>query len=103
MPELGQLRPKTAAALAGLAPISRDGGTRSGRRFIRGGRSTVRSALYMAALSAARYNPDLNHFEERLKRAGKPGKQIMTAVARKLVELANTILKRKTPWTPNKT
>ena len=98
MPELGSLCGKAAAALAGLAPFNRDSGARTGKRFIRGGRACVRNVLYMAAMSAARFNPDMKRFAERLRAAGKPHKQIMTAVARKLVELANVVLKRRTPW-----
>ncbi|MGL5009031.1 MAG: IS110 family transposase [Paracoccaceae bacterium] len=98
MPELGTLDPKAPAALAGLAPFARDSGKTTGKRFIHGGRGTVRNALYMAALSASRYNPDLKTFATRLKAAGKPAKQILTAVARKLLELANAVLKRGIPW-----
>jgi transposase len=100
MPELGTLDPKAPAALAGLAPFARDSGKASGKRFVQGGRSPVRTGLYMAALSASRYNPDLKAFAARLKAKGKPAKQILTAVARKLVELANTILKRGSNWKP---
>ncbi|WP_189413675.1 IS110 family transposase, partial [Neogemmobacter tilapiae] len=89
MPELGALDPKAPAALAGLAPFARDSGKTSGKRFIQGGRGPVRNILYMAALTASRYNPDLKIFATRLKAAGKPNKQILTAVARKLIELAN--------------
>lgn len=98
MPELGDLAPKAAAALAGLAPFNRDSGTRQGKRFIRGGRGVVRNALYMAALAASRFNPDLKAFADRLKAKGKPAKQILTAVARKIIELANAVLRRKSPW-----
>jgi transposase len=100
MPELGTLPPKAAAALAGLAPYNRDSGTKSGKRFIRGGRTDTRTALYMAALAARRFNPDLKAFADRLKAKGKPAKQVIIAVARKLIELANAILARKTKWLP---
>ena len=100
MPELGSLRPGAAAALAGLAPFSRDSGTTSGKRFIRGGRAIVRNVLYMAAISASRHKASLKPFADRLKAAGKPGKQVLIAVARKLIELANEVLRRKTEWLP---
>lgn len=98
MPELGSLSGKAAAALAGLAPYNNDSGAKTGKRFIRGGRSHVREVIYMAALSAMRFNPDMKTFADRLKAKGKPGKQVIIAVARKLIELANVILKRGTPW-----
>ena len=101
MPELGTLTAKTSAALAGLAPMNRDSGRTSGKRYIRGGRSNVRNVLYMAALVASRYNRDLKAFADRLKAKGKPHKQVLTAVARKLITLANAILKRGKPWTLN--
>lgn len=100
MPELGTLPPGAAAALAGLAPFSRDSGTMSGKRFIRGGRTIVRNVLYMAAISASLHNASLKPFADRLKAARKPGKQVLIAVARKLVELANEVLRRKTEWLP---
>ena len=100
MPELGRLPCKAAGALAGLAPFSRDSGTKSGKRFIRGGRAAIRAVLYMAALSASRHNPAMKTFADRLKAKGKPAKQVIIAVARKLIELANTILARNSEWLP---
>jgi transposase len=100
LPELGTLSNKKAAALAGLAPYDDDSGTRRGQRHVRGGRSDVRCALYMAALSARRYNPVLRSFAERLRRAGKKAKVVLTAVARKLVVLANAILRSGRRWDP---
>ena len=100
LPELGRLTNKQAAALAGLAPFDDDSGTRRGSRHIRGGRADVRSALYMAALSAARHNPPLRAFRERLRAAGKRAKVALVAVARKLVVLANAVLKAGRPWDP---
>lgn len=100
MPELGALTAKTSAALAGLAPMNRDSGRLSGKRFIRGGRAKVRNVLYMAALVASRHNRDMKAFADRLKARGKPHKQVLTAIARKLIILANAILKRGKPWTP---
>ena len=98
MPELGTMPTRAAAALAGLAPFARDSGTVSGKRFIRGGRGVVRGVLYMAALSASSCNPSLKPFAQRLKAAHKPGKLTLTAVARKLIEIANAVLARKSDW-----
>jgi transposase len=78
-------------ALAGLAPFDDDSGQRLGLRQVRGGRAEARAVLYMAALSAARYNPALRTFKEQLARAGKKAQVILTAVARKLVVLANAV------------
>ena len=100
LPELGTLSNREAAALAGLAPYADDSGQRRGTRHVQGGRSAVRSVLYMAALSAARYNPALRAFKERLVRAGKKAKVILTAVARKLVVLANAVLRTGRRWDP---
>jgi transposase len=99
-PELGTLTGKQAAALAGLAPVARDSGTWRGRRSISGGRAVVRSALYMAALSAGRYNPALRAFRERLRAAGKAAKVVLVAVARKLVVILNAMLRDQKPWDP---
>ena len=98
LPELGQVSGRQAAALAGLAPYDDDSGTRKGQRFVQGGRADVRCALYMAALAAVKHNPALAAFKERLKAAGKKAKVILTAVARKLVVLANAVLKSRRPW-----
>ena len=98
LPELGELTRQQIAALAGLAPKNRDSGKFRGRRSIGGGRAVVRSALYMAALSASRYNPALKKFSERLKAAGKAAKVRLVAVARKLLTIANAILRDKKPW-----
>jgi transposase len=93
MPELGTLNRREAAALAGLAPFNRDSGKMRGKRAIFGGRRAVRSGLYMAALVAARYNPILRSFYQRLLAAGKPRKLALTAVMRKLLIALNSILK----------
>ena len=98
MPELGRLDPKQAAALAGLAPIARQSGQWKGRSFIQGGRRQVRQALYMPALVAMRFNPDLKAKYKQLIAAGKAPKQAITAVMRKLVILANALLKNKRTW-----
>lgn len=99
--ELGQCSAKAATLLAGLAPIADDSGRRQGQRHIRGGRMPVRNALYMAALSAARYNPDLKAVYQRLRKTGKPPKLALTAVMRKLVVLANTLITQNRNWQPN--
>ena len=100
VPELGQLNRQEIAALIGVAPFNRDSGQYKGKRFIAGGRSHVRSVLYLAALSASRHNPLVRRFAERLKAAGKPPKVRITACARKLLVILNTLLKTKTPWNP---
>lgn len=102
LPELGQLGDKQAAALAGLAPMNDDTGKRSGKRRIKGGRTRLRAALHMAALAAARANPDLKACRDRLKAAGKSAKLTNTAVLRKLVILANALLRDDRLWTPVK-
>jgi len=101
MPELGTLTSEQAAALAGLAPVARDSGTLRGRRAIAGGRRDLRCVMYQAGLVAAHHNPNLKVFAERLRRAGKPHKVIITAVARKLVTLANILCKNHQTWVPS--
>jgi transposase len=98
MPELGTLEPGQAASLAGLAPITRQSGQWRGRSFIQAGRATVRTALYMPALVAARFNPELSAKYTQLIARGKPPKVAITAIMRKLVVLANALLKKGTPW-----
>lgn len=98
MPELGCLEPKQAACLAGLAPLTRQSGSRKARAHIAGGRGLVRQALYMPALVAARYNPDLKAKYQALLAAGKPPKLALTALMRKLVVLANTLLRHNRSW-----
>lgn len=99
MPELGALEHRSAASLAGLAPITRDSGQRRGRRFIRGGRSHLRQAIYMPALVAVRFNPDLKAKYDALRAAGKAPKIALTAVMRKLIILANALLRDSRTWT----
>jgi transposase len=101
LPELGTLSNREAAALAGLAPFDDDSGSHHGARRIKGGRAAVRSVLYMAALSATRGNEALRAFKERLVRAGKKAKVILTALARKLVVLANAVLRTGRRWDPS--
>jgi transposase len=93
MPELGTLPDEAAAALVGVAPYNSDSGPRAGTRQIAGGRATVRSALYMAALSATRHDPILKAFYQRLLIAGKKKMVALVAVMRKLIVLLNRILK----------
>lgn len=100
MPELGTLEAGQAASLAGLAPIARQSGRWIGRAFIRGGRADVRQALYMPALVATRFNPDLKAKYRQLIETGKPAKVALTAIMRKLILLANALIKAKRPWTP---
>jgi len=102
LPELGALNRHQVASIAGLAPHPQRSGTSMHGDHISGGRSCVRTALYMAALSAIRYNPTFKAFYRRLLDAGKPRKLAIVAVARKLVVLANAIVKADTPWLPQK-
>ena len=92
MPELGSLNRGAAAALAGVAPYAHESGKLKGRRAIYGGRRAVRSGLYMAALVAARFNPILRHFYQRLRAAGKPAKLALVATMRKLLIVLNSAL-----------
>jgi transposase len=98
VPELGSLDEKQVAALAGLAPIARQSGNWKGKSFIRGGRQQVRQGLYMPALVAIRFNADLKTKYEQLIKAGKAPKQAITAVMRKLIILANALLKKGRQW-----
>ena len=100
MPELGSLDEKQVAALAGLAPIARQSGNWKGKSFIRGGRQQVRQGLYMPALVAIRFNADLKTKYEQLIKAGKAPKQAITAVMRKIIILANALLKKGRKWQP---
>ena len=101
IPELGALSGRQAAALAGLAPITRSSGQWRGRAFIGGGRANLRRALYMPALVAIRFNPGLRATYERLVAAGKPKKLAIVAVMRKLLVLANALLHHGRTWTPH--
>lgn len=98
MPELGHLAPGQASALAGLAPVTRQSGGWQGKSFVQGGRKEVRGAVYIAARFAARKDPHFRAFADRLFAKGKPYKLVITAVARKLVEAANLVLKRGVEW-----
>lgn len=98
MPELGTLGRREIAALAGLAPWTRQSGKWKGRSFIGGGRTCIRTALHMGAVTASRYNPVLKAFHDRLIAAGKPRMVALVAVARKLLTILNAILRDNTPW-----
>jgi transposase len=98
LPELGTLNKKQIAALVGVAPFNRDSGYMRGRRCIWGGRSQVRSVLYMATLSAVRHNPVIAEFFERLTANGKPFKVAMTACSRKLLVILNAMMINQIPW-----
>jgi transposase len=100
LPELGTLNRHQAGSLAGLAPHPQRSGTSVHGDHIGGGRACVRTALYMGALTAIRRDPAFKAFYQRLVTAGKPRKVAIVAVARKLVVLANTILKTDRPWNP---
>lgn len=98
LPELGTLDRRAIAALVGVAPLNRDSGRVRGHRAIRGGRASVRQALYMAALVAARHNRPLQGFYQRLRAAGKPAKVALVAVMRKLLTITNAMLRHQTAW-----
>ena len=98
LPELGELNRGQIAKLVGVAPMNRDSGQSSGRRRIIGGRSYVRRVLYMATLTATRFNPRIKAFYQGLLRKGKPKKVALTAAMRKLLTILNTLLKRDMLW-----
>ena len=100
LPELGSLTHKKIATLVGVAPFNRDSGKSHGKRTIRAGRSTIRSALYMAALVATRYNPAIRTFYGRLRTAGKPPKVALTACLHKLLIVLNAIVRDNVTWRP---
>lgn len=100
LPEIGTLERKQVASLAGLAPITRQSGKWQGKAFIRGGRKLLRDALYMPALVAMRYNPDLKAKYDDLRAVGKPAKVAIVAIMRKLIELANALVKAGRMWAP---
>ena len=98
LPELGRLDRRAVAALVGVAPFNRDSGQWRGRRMIWGGRPSIRAALYMAALVAARRNPPLARFYQRLRADGKPAKVALVAVMRKLLTVLNAMVKHQSRW-----
>jgi transposase len=100
LPELGLLNRKQIAALVGVAPFTRDSGRRRGHRAIWGGRAPVRTALYMAALVATRWNPVIRSFYQRLRTAGNAPKVALVAAMRKLLTILNAMVHHGTPWQP---
>lgn len=98
LPELGRMTSGEAAAMTGLAPVTHDSGAMRGRRKIAGGRRSLRHVLFQAALAAACHNPVLKPVAKRLKERGKPHKLVIIAIARRLVTIANAIIKTGTPW-----
>jgi transposase len=98
LPELGTLTGKQIAALVGVAPLNRDSGSWRGKRTVWGGRAQIRAVLYMAAIVAARFNPVIRAFYQRLCAAGKAKKVALTACMRKLLIILNAMLKHRTPW-----
>lgn len=100
LPELGMLSDKEIAALVGVAPHASQSGTRNGPAHIRGGRAVVRSVLYMATLTAARCNPVIKAFYQRLLAKGKPKKVALTAAMRKLLVILNSMIKKQKSWSP---
>ena len=98
LPELGRLTRQEIAKLVGVAPLNRDSGNFKGRRTTWGGRANVRSALYMASLSAVRHEPTIRAFYERLVAAGKPKKVALVACMHKLLTIMNAVIKSGVPW-----
>ena len=98
LPELGHLGRREIASLVGVAPFARDSGTMRGVRRVRGGRASVRTVLYLAAMTASRFNPPLAELYQRLRKAGKPPKLAFIAVARKLLVALNAIARDRTAW-----
>jgi transposase len=101
LPELGTLSRHQIAALVGVAPLNRDSGRFRGKRMVWGGRARVRAALYMAALTATRYNPIIKAFYQRLCSAGKARKVALTACMRKLLIILNSMVKHQQTWAPD--
>lgn len=101
LPELGRISHKEIASLVGVAPRARDSGIMRGRRTLWGGRSTVRTALYMSVWSATRWNPVIRVFYERLRERGKPAKVAQAACMRKLLILLNAMVRDHQPWNPS--
>ena len=103
LPELGRLSRRAIAKLVGVAPLSRDSGTLRGRRFVHGGRASVRAVLYMGALVATQRNTRIRAFYQRLLRAGKPKQLALVACMRKLLTILNTMVRTRCPWCPELT
>jgi transposase len=102
LPELGSLNRQKIAALVGVAPVNRDSGKKHGKRRVFGGRASVRRTLYMAALSATKFNPIIKVFYQRLLSRGKEKKVALTACMRKLLVILNAMVARHTHWQPER-
>ena len=102
MPELGHLEGKKITALAGLAPMTQQSGKWQGKERITGGRSSIRRAIYMPALVAIRFNRDLHDKYQQLLKAGKAKKVAITAIMRRIIVLANTLLRERRDWLPDR-
>jgi transposase len=102
LPELGTLNRRKISALVGVSPYNRDSGKTKGKRFIFGGRAAVRAVLYMAALSATRWNPVISQFYNRLIAAGKESKVALTACMRRLLTILNAMVRTGQPWDCNR-
>ncbi len=100
LPELGRLTRREIASLAGVAPFTRQSGQWKGKSMVAGGRAPVRAGLYMAALSAVRFNRPIKAFYQRLLAAGKPKMVALIAVARKILTILNAMIRDKAPWQP---
>lgn len=98
LPELGKANRQQIAALVGLAPLNKDSGKMRGKRMIAGGRTDVRNALYMAAVSASKHNSTIKAFYERLMQPGKPAKVALTACMRRILVILNAMIKAKSPF-----
>ncbi|TFI47178.1 IS110 family transposase, partial [Diaphorobacter sp. DS2] len=98
LPELGRLNRREIAALVGVAPMANDSGGSKGRRRVQGGHFEIRRVLYMATLTATRYNPAIKAFYERLKAAGKLPKVALVACMRRLLTTLNAMVRTGKPW-----
>ena len=98
LPELGRLSRRSIAKLVGIAPLSRDSGTLRGRRFVQGGRASVRAVLYMGTLVATRRNAIIRTFYQRLLAVGKPKKLALIACMRKMLTILNTMVRTNQRW-----
>ena len=98
LPELGQLTRRQISSLVGLAPFAKDSGKKIGLRRFRAGRAAPRSALYLAAMNGARFNPVLKRMYERLLEAGEPKKVALVALARKLLTILNAMVRDRRDW-----
>jgi|SRR5680860_20783 len=103
LPELGRLNRRQICALVGVAPMNRDSGQMRGRRVIHGGRAQVRHTLYMATLTATRYNPVIRMFYQRLLAAGKLKKVALVACMRKMLTILNAMVRDNAPFNPDHT